>query len=119
MNALARALNVQAPKDSGNLASGRVVRAVAAPQALAPAATVSAQHIRHPSEGLFVTQCLVFDQQTWAARNLTRVLGVFDGPSDDEMAAATEAVKSLKARENEDVRAWAKALGETFGSFTD
>ncbi|MER8628511.1 hypothetical protein NKH55_01875 [Mesorhizobium opportunistum] len=126
MNALARALHVEAPRDSGNLRLGRVVRAIPAPTArttvklTAPTITIEGQHVRNSTaEGTFITQWLMFDQQTWAARNLTQVLGVVAPATDDELAAATKAVQSLSSRANEDVKLWAKELGETFGSFTD
>jgi hypothetical protein len=125
MNALARALHVEVPRDSGNLRRGRVVKAIPAPTRTAvtlsaPTMTIEGQHVRNSAaEGTFITQWLMFDQQTWAARNLTQVLGVVAPATDDELAAATRAMQSLSSRANEDVRLWAKDLGDTFGSFTD
>ena len=51
-------------------------------------------------------------EDVWAALGVER-------PSDEELAAARKAVKSLKKRRHESVDEWARVLGKQFGGMTD
>lgn len=79
-----------------------------------------AAHIRLKSSDRKVeTLSLMVESRTWAETNLDRTIVVGSKPSPAELAAAEAALDRLRNRTNEDIDAWALALGEKFGSYGD
>jgi hypothetical protein len=120
MNALAKVL-----PDSSSYASGgiRVSKniALAIPKEIGVRShgNVDARFVRWSAESRVEDQFLIFEQRSWAAENLSQVIGSQQAASAEEFEAACAAFDRLALRSEEDPSGWAKELGEKFATYMD